>query len=69
MNKALTDLQLLKEAQKINRNSEYKMYREQILEILKKSFEESQEDYAAFLFAFASVANEIQRKQFKSKQT
>lgn len=68
MNKALTDQQLLHHAKRVGREEEYHKYREQLLAMLEASAEEGQEDYAAFLYAFSSVANEVQRRQKQPKR-
>jgi hypothetical protein len=67
-NKPLTDHQLFKQAEKIGRVPEFEKYRTQILEIMDSALDEGQEDYAAFLFAFAAVANEVQRRKSRPKQ-
>lgn len=67
-NKPLNDQQLLAHAKRVGRESEYFKYREQILDLLDAAAEESQEDYAAFLYAFSSIANEVQRRQVKPKR-
>lgn len=68
MNKPLTDQQLFKQAERIGRVPEFEKYRSKILEIMDEAAEEGQEDYAAFLFAFSSIANEVQRRRVKPKQ-
>lgn len=67
-NKPLTNHQLFKQAEKIGRVPEFEKYRTQILEIMDSALDEGQEDYAAFLFAFAAVANEVQRRKILPKQ-
>ena len=67
-NKPLTDRQLFKQAELIGRVPEFETYRTQLLEMMDSALDEGQEDYAAFLFAFAAVANEVQRRKSRPKQ-
>lgn len=67
-NKPLTDRQLFKQAELIGRVPEFEKYRTQLLEMMDSALDEGQEDYAAFLFAFAAVANEVQRHKSRPKQ-
>lgn len=62
-NRPLTDQQLFKHAEKIGRVPEFEKYRDKLLEMLDAAQDEGQEDYAAFLFAFSAVANEVQRRR------
>jgi hypothetical protein len=66
-NKPLTDQQLFKQAERIGRVPEFEKYRSKILEMMDGALDEGQEDYAAFLFAFAAVANEVQRRKTRPK--
>ena len=68
MNKLLTDVQLLAQAKKVGREKEYHEIREKLLSIMDEAAEEGQEDYAAFLFAFSSIANEVQRRRNPPKR-
>ena len=68
MNKQLTDQQLIGHAKRVGREPEFHKYRAQILELMDAAAEEGQEDYAAFLYAFSSVANEVQRRRVKPKR-
>lgn len=67
-NKPLTDRQLFKQAELIGRVLEFEKYRTQLLEMMDSALDEGQEDYAAFLFAFSAVANEVQRRKTRPKQ-
>lgn len=67
-NKPLTDQQLFKQAERIGRVPEFEKYRTQLLDMMEKALDEGQEDYAAFLFAFSAVANEVQRRRNPPKR-
>ena len=64
--KAMTNEQILAQVKLINRVPEYEMYRKRLIELLDESENESQEEYAAFLFAFASISNEVTARRKKA---